>query len=313
MRINKCKGFLILTTLILFACTSCSTNSKLTEKIPPASSQSSTIDSSTTSSGTISSEATSQAAATSASAQKPVSVTGISLSKTQVTLSVGQTTMPIVTMTPKNATDKSEIWTSSDIKIATVDHLGNIKGVNAGSCTVTVTSASNKSVKQTIRVTISPKAAEETQAVDATPEDAEKSPAMDSRAQTFSSTTQYLILVDLANQKVGIYQGSKGKWTVSHTFVCSSGTAGENATPKGTYTIHERGKWFFSQSVQEGGEWWTQFSGDFLFHSLPMDKNHHVVDSTLGKPASHGCIRLAIANAKWIYDNIPRGTTVNIY
>ena len=32
------------------------------------------------------------------------------------------------------------------------------------------------------------------------------------------------------------------------------------------------------------------------------------MDGRVGIPLSHGCVRLQIDNAKWIYDNIPRGT-----
>ena len=35
-------------------------------------------------------------------------------------------------------------------------------------------------------------------------------------------------------------------------------------------------------------------------------------ESNLGRKASHGCIRLKIDDAKWIYDNCPYGTTVVI-
>ena len=28
---------------------------------------------------------------------------------------------------------------------------------------------------------------------------------------------------------------------------------------------------------------------------------------------SHGCVRLDIDNAKWIYDNVPGGTTIYTY
>jgi len=34
--------------------------------------------------------------------------------------------------------------------------------------------------------------------------------------------------------------------------------------------------------------------------------------SNLGRRASHGCIRLTVDNAKWIYSNCPVGTTVVI-
>ena len=33
----------------------------------------------------------------------------------------------------------------------------------------------------------------------------------------------------------------------------------------------------------------------------------------LGSPASHGCIRLSIADSKWLYDQLPTGTPIHIY
>jgi lipoprotein-anchoring transpeptidase ErfK/SrfK len=64
--------------------------------------------------------------------------------------------------------------------------------------------------------------------------------------------------------------------------------------------------------------WWVSFKdwGVYLFHSIPMDSNKNILSDEakkLGSPASHGCVRLNIDNAKWIYDNIPEGTPVNIY
>lgn len=137
--------------------------------------------------------------------------------------------------------------------------------------------------------------------------------AMDQKAQQFQSSTRYLILADLQAQEVGIYSGSQAHWTLVNRYPCSSGMSGKDATPMGTFTVQGKGNWFYNPTLREGAEWWTQFSGDFLFHSLPMDKNHTVTDSTLGEPRSHGCIRLNTADAKWIYDNIPRGTKVTIY
>ena len=81
-------------------------------------------------------------------------VTKIDLTTYKVTVEVGQSTMPIVAMTPAEAADKREIWTSSDPAVATVDALGNIKGVKVGSCTVTVAAAANPSVKAEVAVTV---------------------------------------------------------------------------------------------------------------------------------------------------------------
>ena len=83
-----------------------------------------------------------------------VKVTDILLSKTELTIQAGYGNISYVTMLPYDASDKSEIWTSSDESIATVDEYGWIYGVKAGTCTVTVTSRSNPDVKAEIKVTI---------------------------------------------------------------------------------------------------------------------------------------------------------------
>lgn len=84
----------------------------------------------------------------------PVDVESISLSTYSVELQVGQSKMPIVTMLPENASDKGEIWTSSDTAVAVVNELGNITAVSEGSCTVTVTSAQNPQVSADVEVTV---------------------------------------------------------------------------------------------------------------------------------------------------------------
>ena len=86
-----------------------------------------------------------------------VAVEAITLTTYDVTLNVGDTKMPIVTMSPKNASDKGEIWTSSDEAVATVNYLGRIKGVSEGQCTVTVTSTDNPDVSAEVKVTVNKK------------------------------------------------------------------------------------------------------------------------------------------------------------
>ena len=84
-----------------------------------------------------------------------ISVTEITLSTYSVSLTVGSSQMPIVTMAPENATDKGEIWTSDDTNIATVNVSGRITGVGVGNCVVTVTSTDNPKVSAKVSVTVS--------------------------------------------------------------------------------------------------------------------------------------------------------------
>lgn len=127
-----------------------------------------------------------------------------------------------------------------------------------------------------------------------------------------SSDTSYLVHVDLNKQLVSIYSGYINNWNLINEFSCSTGISGED-TPEGIFTITNRGEWFFSQDYQQGGKYWVQFLGDYLFHSLPYDESQsQILDYTLGTPASHGCIRLETVDAKWIYDNVDNNTKVII-
>ena len=126
------------------------------------------------------------------------------------------------------------------------------------------------------------------------------------------SNTPYLIYVNLNEQKTYVYEGSSNNWTLEKDFPCSSGMESE-ATPKGVYTITGRGDWFYSDEYEQGGKYWVQFWGDYLFHSLPYDETQNtIVDYTLGVPASHGCIRLAVEDSKWLFENMPDDTKVII-
>ena len=126
------------------------------------------------------------------------------------------------------------------------------------------------------------------------------------------STTSYFINVDLENQKTYIYKGKPDKWQLVRTCPCSTGISGED-TPSGSFSTKEKGDWFFSDKYEQGGKYWTQITGDILFHSVPFNKDKTtVLDYTMNKPSSHGCIRLSIDDAKWIYTNIPKGSKVII-
>ena len=58
----------------------------------------------------------------------------------------------------------------------------------------------------------------------------------------------------------------------------------------------------------------TRIKGSYYYHSILYDPSGtRIIDDRLGEALSHGCIRLAPENAKWIYDNILDGTTVVIH
>lgn len=70
-------------------------------------------------------------------APDPVAVTGVSLNQTSGTINIGDTLNLTATVTPSNATNKKVTWSTSDSSVATVNN-GAVKGVKAGSTTITV-------------------------------------------------------------------------------------------------------------------------------------------------------------------------------
>lgn len=129
---------------------------------------------------------------------------------------------------------------------------------------------------------------------------------------SISSKTSYFVYLNLAEQMTYVYKGSTNNWELLKKFSCSTGIAGKE-TPKGIFAVTNRGEWFFAEEFGQGGKYWVQFMGDYLFHSLPFDKTQTVVlDDTLGTPASHGCIRLKVEDSKWLYDNIANDTKIII-
>lgn len=133
---------------------------------------------------------------------------------------------------------------------------------------------------------------------------------LNSCAQGYSSYTKYLILVDRSSCMVGIYQGSKNNWKLKYFWPCAPGKA-STPTISGEYNV--AGKGYYFDSGNSRCFYYTQFKGNYLFHSVLYNKNGTLQDGRVGIQLSHGCVRLEINNAKWIYDNIPRGTHVVIY
>lgn len=129
--------------------------------------------------------------------------------------------------------------------------------------------------------------------------------------------SDYIIHV-LRNQCVVIvYErndaGEPGR--IVNVFACSPGLYEWTIT--GRYTATSREKWL---GLMDGvsGHYATLIWGDWLFHSVPYygPENHRLKTeeyNKLGQKASAGCIRMAVSDAKWIYDNCLSGTTVRLY
>lgn len=128
----------------------------------------------------------------------------------------------------------------------------------------------------------------------------------------------YLIKVNRIQNCVTIYtQDSSGQYTVPYkAMVCSTGRV-VSYTPTGTFKTSSKYTW---RLMVDGthSQYATRFNNGILFHSVPCyspqkDQLEYEEFNKLGTPASLGCVRLSVADAKWIYDNCPYGTTVIVY
>lgn len=130
------------------------------------------------------------------------------------------------------------------------------------------------------------------------------------------SETKYKIVVYLGSQSTVVYSPNEnGEYTdIVKRFSCSTG-ASETPTRRGIYRARAKYRWRFMNGVY--GQYCTSISTNYLFHSVPYKKKDVSTlkgeeYDKLGTPASHGCIRMCVRDCKWIYDNIPLGTEVEI-
>ncbi len=133
------------------------------------------------------------------------------------------------------------------------------------------------------------------------------------RANDYSSPSKYIILVNRTTHTTGVYEGAKGRWK-EVMYVTVSDGAPRTPTVEGTFKVGIKMRYFDSEGHRLF--YATQFYYDYLFHSISYYQDPEplrIRDGRLGVPISHGCVRMVLEDAKWIYDNIPSGTTVVVY
>ena len=122
----------------------------------------------------------------------------------------------------------------------------------------------------------------------------------------------YKIDVDRSAHRVYVRRNSDN--ALVKNFLCTVG-AKKTPTITGNYSIYTKRYYFDS----DGGVrcfYFSPFKGGYGFHSVLYYRDPtptRVKNGTLGQNLSHGCIRLNVEDAKWIYENCGIGTTVHIY
>ena len=131
---------------------------------------------------------------------------------------------------------------------------------------------------------------------------------------------KYLLMVDVTNQITRAFTyDEEGLYTVLvREMICSTGTE-KNPTPLGTTIMpKKRARWGYFPTWDSHAQYLTRIDSANAFHSVlysAPDETTLSVKSfeALGTPASHGCVRLLVSDAKWIYDNCGEGTIITVY
>lgn len=145
--------------------------------------------------------------------------------------------------------------------------------------------------------------------------------SVSARRQVVRPDHPYLIKISTEKQRVYAYawnEADEAYTTLARTMVCSTGLAA-TPTPKGTFkNTSPVVRWGYFPKYDVWAQYLYRIQGPYLFHSVLYDEaDESTVKwgsvNKLGSPASHGCIRLSVEDAKWIYENCPKGTTVTVY
>ncbi len=128
----------------------------------------------------------------------------------------------------------------------------------------------------------------------------------------------YLVAVNRAMCTITVYsKDANGEYTIPvKAMVCSVGRSGHE-TPTGRYNTTNRYDWRLMVD-NSYGRYAIRINGSIMFHSVcyyTKDESNLEYEeyNKLGSPASLGCIRLCLADIKWLYDNCPTGFPTVIY
>lgn len=130
--------------------------------------------------------------------------------------------------------------------------------------------------------------------------------------------SSYYLKVNRTTNTVTVFakDGANGYIIPVKKMICSTGLW-NTPTIGGTFTLHRMSNWATLMGPVYG-QYVTRISGSYLFHSAWYysygNKRSLSVSEyrKLGNNASHGCVRLTVADAKWIYDHC-NGSRVYIY
>lgn len=125
------------------------------------------------------------------------------------------------------------------------------------------------------------------------------------------------VVVDLDTQTAFVYARSRRLIT---SIPVSTGLW--DSTPTGSFRVFSKSaQTFYTPSPDEKMRWMVRFTkgrqgGNIGFHGIPYrvtEQGEVPFPTPIGKaPSSHGCVRMRVPDARWLFDNIDVGTPVRV-
>ena len=125
------------------------------------------------------------------------------------------------------------------------------------------------------------------------------------------------VVVELSTQRTFVFTPSRRL-----VAIIPVSTGKNNTTPVGSFRVFSKSaQAFYSADPRERMRWMVRFTkgreGDNIgFHGIPYRvtaAGEFHLPTPIGKrPSSHGCIRMRVHDAKWLFDNIDESTPVRV-
>lgn len=219
---------------------------------------------------------------------------------------------------PKGCEELVTGWKSSNSNIVSVDSGGRADALAEGTAVLTAQLSSGQSAKTEITVT---KAVAEPERDKFTTAIIANEDIRSDNYDNIAVEDEYMLYEIHVNRKqstVTVYTYDENdEFTVPvRAMLCSCGK--NKSTVTGEFEIYFKSEWHALYN-NVYGQYVSGISGDFLFHSVPYKTMENKASleieefNLLGQEASLGCVRMAVEDTKWIYDNCPIGTKVKIY
>jgi len=134
----------------------------------------------------------------------------------------------------------------------------------------------------------------------------------------FPAPDTYKLVINIYHQLATVYKkDANGEYTVPVRYIIISSGTRKTPTPLGTFKMGASSVRFGKFSKFDVyGQYWRQITRSIFCHSLIYQsrnpRSYTESYNVLGKRASHGCVRMLVPDARWIYYNLGPGTVCEI-